>query len=152
MGRNRSQAVPSALDTPTIACGAPCRRRWLADLIAQTADEISEWATGDPHELPVLIQGVDSPALLWALRFHDPQTVTTLDTSSSPALVVTPLQQDPQLAASYRGQDFNWRQYPAWETLSSFNVIRWLTFRELPSASETIILWARDNLFIDTQP
>ena len=123
-----------------------------ADLIAQTADDISEWATGDPHNLPVLIQGVDSPALLWALRFHDPQLVTAFDPASTPAVVVTPPQQDPQLAAPYRGQDFTWRQYPAWETLGYFNIMRWLTFHELPSASETVILWARDDLFIDSQP
>lgn len=123
-----------------------------ADLIAQTADDISEWATGEPHNLPVLVQGFDSPALFWALRFHDPQPVIALDSASSPALVVTPLQQDIQLASPYRGQDFTWRQYPAWDTLASFNIMRWLTFHELPIASETIILWARDDLFIDSQP
>jgi len=122
-----------------------------ADLLAQTADDISEWATGDAHALPVLIHGIDSPALVWALRFHDPQQAAALDASSSPALVVTPLQQTLQLSASYRGQDFSWRQFYAWETLP-FNAVRWLTLRELPSTSETIILWARDNLFVDTQP
>ena len=122
-----------------------------ADILAQTADDVSEWATGDPHNLPVLIQGIDSPALLWALRFHDPKVVTALDPASSPALVVTPPQQDPQLAASYRGQDFTWRQYPVWDSFASFQ-IQWFTFHEIPFSSETIILWARDNLFIDTQP
>lgn len=123
-----------------------------ADMLAQTADDVSEWATGDPHNLPVLIQGLDSPALLWALRFHDPQLVTALEAASSPALVVTPPQQDPQLAASYRGQDFTWRQYPAWDTLSYYNIIHWFTMHELPVASETIILWARDDLFVDSEP
>jgi hypothetical protein len=123
-----------------------------ADLLAQTADEVSEWATSDPHNLPVLVQGIDSPAVLWALRFHDPQLVTALEPASAPALIVTPVQQNPQLAASYRGQDFAWRQYPAWEMLDYFNTLRWLTYRELPTASESILLWARNDLFIDSQP
>ncbi|MBV6395377.1 MAG: hypothetical protein HFACDABA_00953 [Anaerolineales bacterium] len=122
-----------------------------ADLLAQTADDISEWATGDAHALPVLIQGIDSPALVWALRFHNPQQAAALDVTSSPALVITPLQQTLQLSASYRGQDFSWRQFHAWDA-RPFNTIRWLTLRELPSTSETIILWARDNLFVDTRP
>ena len=122
-----------------------------ADLLAQTADDVSEWATGDPHELPVLIQGIDSPALMWALRFHDPQRVPALDPASAPALVITPPQQALQLAAAYRGQDFSWRQFYAWEALPFYSV-RWLTLRELPSTSETIILWVRDNLFIDARP
>lgn len=122
-----------------------------AGMLAQTADDISEWATGDPHNLQVLIQGIDSPALFWALRFHDPQPVTALDPASTPEMVITPLQQELQLGASYRGQDFNWRQYPSWETLSPYNVLRWITFREVPIANETIIFWARNDLFVDSE-
>jgi hypothetical protein len=121
------------------------------DLLARTADEISKGATGDPHNLPVLVQGIDAPSLFWALRFHDPQLVTALDPASTPALVVTPLQQEIQLAAPYRGQDFNFRQYPVWDSFSAVN-IRWLTYHELPFTTETIILWGRNDLFLDSRP
>ncbi|MEW5938399.1 MAG: hypothetical protein AB1750_01945, partial [Chloroflexota bacterium] len=119
-----------------------------ADLLTLTADQISDWSTGNADDLPILIYGIDSPALLWALRDHNPQAVTVLDPTSSPALVVTPPMQNLQLAAAYRGQDFTWRQTPAWDALSVYS-LRWLTLRELPLQSESLILWARDDLFLD---
>jgi hypothetical protein len=119
-----------------------------ADLISQTADDISEWATGHADDLPVLVFGVDSPALLWALRNHNPQVVTVLDPASAPELVITPPMQNLGLAASYRGQDFIWRQTPVWDSFSTYR-LRWLTLRELPQQQETILLWGRDNLFLD---
>jgi len=119
-----------------------------ADLLTLTVREISDWSVGSRDYLPVLIYGVDSPALVWALRFHDPQVVTVLDSSSSPALVITPPVQSLQLSAAYRGQDFNWRESPSWDAFSVYQ-LRWLTLRELPVYPETIVLWARDDLFID---
>jgi hypothetical protein len=122
-----------------------------ADLISQTADEISKWATGHADELPVTVFMVDSPALLWSLRNHSPKVVLALDPASAPALVVTPPQQTLQLAAAYRGQDFAWRQAPTWDALPVY-YLRWLTLRELPSSSETVVLWVRSDLFIDSAP
>jgi hypothetical protein len=122
-----------------------------ADLISLTADQTSEWATGQEDDLPVTVFGVDSPAVLWALRNHNPKVVIALDTASSPELIVTPPQDDLGLAAAYRGQDFAWRQTPTWDSFASF-YLRWLTYRELPSSSETIVLWVRTDLFIESNP
>ena len=121
-----------------------------ADLLSQTADEISEWATGQSDDLPVTVFGIDSPALLWSLRNHNPKVVLALDPASSPELIVTPPQDSLGLASAYRGQDFNWRQTPFWDTFPSF-WLRWLNFRELPSSSETVVLWVRNDLFIDSE-
>lgn len=121
-----------------------------ADLLSQTADEISEWATGHADDLPVTVFGIDSPALLWSLRNHNPQVVIALDPASSPELIVTPPQDSLGLASAYRGQDFNWRQTPFWDSFSNFS-LRWLTYRELPSSSETLVLWVRNDLFIDAE-
>jgi hypothetical protein len=121
-----------------------------ADLLSQTADETSEWATGHADVLAVTVFGVDSPALLWSLRNHNPTIALALDPASSPELIVTPPQNDLGLAAAYRGQDFAWRQTPAWELFPT-SYLRWLTYRELPSTSETIVFWVRGDLFIDSE-
>jgi hypothetical protein len=121
-----------------------------ADLLSQTADETSEWATGHADDLAVTVFGVDSPSLLWSLRNHNPQVVIALDPASSPALVVTPPRDDLGLAAAYRGQDFAWRQIPYWDLFPSY-YLRWLTYRELPSSSENIVLWVRSDLFIESK-
>ncbi len=122
-----------------------------ARLVAQTADQISEWTTGHAHRLPMVVYGVDSPALLWALRRHRPSAVSVLLPTSAPEMVLTPLQRELGLAAAYRGQDFAWRQSPIWEVFPS-HVFRWLTYRHLPVTSEVIILWVRSDLMVDVQP
>ena len=137
--------IPSAVElwdsSPRIA---------QADLLSQTADQTSEWATGHADDLAVAVYGVDSPALLWSLRNHHPEVLLAFDPASAPALIVTPPLEDIGLAAAYRGQDFTWRQTPAWDLFPSY-FLRWLTLRELPTQGETLVLWARSDLFIDSR-
>ncbi len=121
-----------------------------ADLISQTADQTSEWAAGHADDLAVAVYGVDSPALLWSLRNHHPQVLLAFDPASAPALIVTPPLEDIGLAAAYRGQDFTWRQTPAWDLFPSY-FLRWLTLRELPVQGETLVLWVRSDLFLDSR-
>jgi len=75
--------------------------------------------------------------------------VDALDASTAPAILVTPLQNEPVLAASYRGQDFTWNQRPAWDTVGFNEWLRWAVLREMPQNFDTILLWARSDLFID---
>ncbi|MBC7877545.1 MAG: hypothetical protein H7Y59_10275 [Anaerolineales bacterium] len=123
-----------------------------AHLLESTVRDLSEWGTGDDFSAPVIIVGLDSPALEWTLRAHHVSVVEALDISTSPSLVVTSIQTDPVLVSAYRGQDFNWRQTPMWNETLPNDWIRWITLREMPQSGETIILWARDDLFIDSVP
>jgi hypothetical protein len=72
--------------------------------------------------------------------------------SSAPYFVITPLQDDPALSSAYRGQDFTWRQTPLWNVTLPQDWARWVALREMPQSNETIILWARDDLFLDSAP
>ncbi|MDP2777773.1 MAG: hypothetical protein Q8O48_09010 [Anaerolineales bacterium] len=119
-----------------------------ADLLQATVREISEFGLGNDFSAPVVITGIDSPALEWALREHFISVVGSLDISSAPYFVITPYQTDPVLVAAYRGQDFTWRQTPLWNATLPNDWIRWITLREMPQSGETIILWARDDLFL----
>ncbi len=125
-----------------------------ADLLESTISDISEWGLGDDHAAPVMIVGLDSSALEWALREHQVFVVeaSRLDISSAPYFVVTPFQDNPALSSAYRGQDFIWRQTPLWNVSLMQDWIRWAALRNMPQTSETIILWARDDLFIDSVP
>ena len=120
-----------------------------ADLLQATVRDVSEWGVGNDFSAPVVIAGVNSPALEWALRRHQVLVVDALDISSSPYFVITPFENDPVLVAAYRGQDFFWRQTPSWNTTLLNDWVRWVSLREMPQTGETIILWARDDLFID---
>ncbi len=119
-----------------------------AELLVQTMDDISEWQKGYDASLAVTIQGVESPALRWALRGWDVQDEMPLD-GSSPAMVITPQGITLQEAASYRGQDFTWRQTPFWDAAAADGWLRWVVVRQMPVQSENIVLWVRNNLFMD---
>jgi hypothetical protein len=102
---------------------------------------------GDDHAAPVMIVG---GSLRLNGLYASISLVKTLDVSSAPYFVITPLQDDPILVSAYRGQDFTWRQTPLWNTSLPQDWIRWAALREMPQTGEAIILWARDDLFLDS--
>lgn len=120
-----------------------------AELLRASVDQLSEFGTGDDNTSEVVIVGLKSPALEWALRDHPIEVVETLSTTSAPDFVVTPFEMDPALESAYRGQDFSWNQNAMWDTANTSVWFRWVTLREMPQAGDTIILWARDDLFLD---
>ena len=122
-----------------------------ADLLVSSIEEVSLFSTGHVQAQPVTVMGVDSPALEWALRNHAVEMVSVLDPSNAPPIVITPLMSELGLPSAYRGQDFTWRQPPAWDTIQTPDWIRWLVYRQLPRETETIIFWARDDLFPDAR-
>jgi hypothetical protein len=122
-----------------------------ADILEATVNDVSDWGLGHEDAVPVVITGgLNSAALEWALRDHQVIKAKSLDVSSSPYLVITPFEMDPVLVSAYRGQDFSWRQTPLWNDAQSADWIRWVTLREMPQSGETIILWAREDLFLDS--
>jgi hypothetical protein len=122
-----------------------------ADLLLSTVDDISEFSVGHAQSQPVTVMGIDSPALQWVLRNRQVETVSALDPQVAPPIVITPFMDSLGLPAAYRGQDFTWRQTPQWDLIKAPDWIRWLVFRQLPRENETIILWARDDLFPDAR-
>lgn len=122
-----------------------------AELLLSTVDDISEFSLGHTQAQPVTVMGIDSPALEWVLRNREVEVVSTLNPQVAPPIVITPLMSDLGLPSAYRGQDFTWRQTPQWQGIKTPDWIRWLVFRQLPRENETIVLWARDDLFPDAR-
>jgi hypothetical protein len=130
----------------------PDKRPDQAALLLATVNEQSEWSTGDAYSQDVTLAGIDSPALEWLLRGRHLQMVSALDMQDTPAMIVSPAQMgDPNLSIAYRGQDFTWQREPAWNVLTNYDWIKWSVFREVPYDSETVVLWVRNDLFIDTR-
>lgn len=123
-----------------------------AEFLQVSVNQLSNSGLGNDNAASVVIAGINSPALEWVLREHQTIVVKTLDESSTPYFVITPLQDNPILASAYRGQDFNWKQTPAWNIALPQEWIRWITSRTIPQSgsNESIILWARDDLFLDS--
>ncbi len=104
---------------------------------------------GQNDAAPVIFFRYDFPALHWALRGHEISVVDGLDPAASPPLVITPYVDNLGLAAPYRGQDFTWNQTPNWTAALPGDWLKWMVQREMPQSYETIMLWAREDLFLD---
>jgi hypothetical protein len=126
----------------------PGARPLQADLLIQSVNDLSDWNQGHRFALPVTINRVDSPALQWLLRDHAVEVVEQVVPAATPALLITPAQVNPGLEAPYRGQDFLWRMQVDWEVLQPLDWLRWVALRSLPVSGETILLWARQDVFL----
>ncbi len=129
----------------------PDSRPLQADLLSASMAELSAMSRGPVAGQPVTIFGISSPALEWVLRNYQVQVVSTLDPQVAPPIVFTNMMNDLALPAAYRGQDFIWRQTPQWDSTQNPDWLKWFVFRQLPMDNETIILWARDDLFPDAR-
>jgi hypothetical protein len=56
-------------------------------------------------------------------------------------------QATPRLTDVYRGQDFAWDVFQGWQGIIPVDFMRWLAFRQAPTQSIQVILWARADLF-----
>jgi hypothetical protein len=119
-----------------------------ASELNQTLTNLSTWDTGLKDQLEIVTL-VDSPALQWSLRlFPNVRVATLLAPGESPAVVITSMDAElPSLAEKYRGQDFIWRLYPGWQGVFPPNFVNWLAFRQAPLSQESVILWARADIF-----
>jgi hypothetical protein len=122
-----------------------------ADLLIQTANNISDWNKGAVDSLPVAISGIDSPALLWLFRDWTIVDSTTVSADQPPAMIVTPVGVEPALSMAYRGEAFRWRQTPDWANAGIAGWTKWLVRRTFPTQDENIVLWVRTDIMIDSQ-
>lgn len=117
-------------------------------LMMQTLSNLSEWNTGFRQSIDVTAPR-DIPSLQWALRDYDRVSyVNSPSSSEQPSVVFTREgDQSPELAASYRGQDFVWWVNPDWDGALPLELERWITYHQAPVQDVHLILWARTNLF-----
>jgi hypothetical protein len=119
------------------------------DLIHDTVNQLSTWKMKAPGELELVIDGIDSPALRWELRdYHAAAYVTSAAKTASPAMIITTEKPSPELADTYRGQDFVLSSLPNWQ-MSYDEWLQWAAFKTVPVTKTNVILWARADLFPD---
>jgi hypothetical protein len=123
-----------------------------AGLLLGTVNQVSDLSDAEINAQPVTILDIDSPALEWLLRGHKVDVVPSLDPSASPPIVITP-EQEPSntvLNVAYRGESFVWRQETSWNGALPSDWMNWIAFHQMPRGAETVILWVRGDLFLDS--
>jgi hypothetical protein len=117
-------------------------------LLRQTVREMARLDVGHPGYLSTAL-AVDSAALRWELRdILDLVIVQQPQEAGSPTLIITDRSaQTPALASGYRGQEFIWRETPAWTGALPPNFTGWWLKRTGPLLQDHIILWVREDIF-----
>jgi hypothetical protein len=145
MGAAGLRLIPDAVDMWRPGSNMP-----ESDLLLTTVDQVSDWSLDNINSQPVTIAGIDSPALQWLLRGHAVYLTDALDVSATPPIVITTDQNNPALAAGYRGQSFVWRARPQWAQTDLAAWVDWLGFHQVVQNPEKIIVWVRGDLFLDS--
>lgn len=124
--------------------------RQEAELIT-TLTKLSEGNTGISNHIDIAVTS-SAPSLRWALRnYMNSQFTNGAISGELPSVIISGSEEPaPELAGSYRGQDFAWQVNPGWQGGLPVDWLawpRWLVFRDAPQQIEHLILWARSDLF-----
>jgi hypothetical protein len=117
------------------------------DLLVDTVDSISRWNAGNNNQLPVVLSGTDWPSLRWALRDHKITTAEGIDAEASPAMIISSGEKDFSANGYYAGQDFVWREWVIWDSMTPLSWLNWVFNRSIPRSGENIILWVNTSQF-----
>ncbi len=112
-----------------------------------TADRVLVWNMRRVEPVDMMVAGLDTPGLRWALRGYDPLTfIPFTPPQSQPGLLITPLGVQPEIAHGYQGQSLVWARTVPWREMSAEQVLKWLVNRDVPTLIEELIIWVRVDL------
>lgn len=122
-----------------------------ASMLEETMNELSVWNLEHKKNLDVtLLSDLNSPALTWLLRDWRVDEVENLTATKSPHLILAPKGMEMNLTAGYRGQEFVLYETAQWQDLGIDGWLRWIAFRNVPHQNQMMVLWAREDLFANS--
>ncbi|MEK6221309.1 MAG: hypothetical protein N2D54_03590 [Chloroflexota bacterium] len=119
------------------------------DVMGETVDDFSEWNEGQRAALEIAYT-IESDILEWQLRDQsNAHYIEKISEDNLPAVVITSLADtnNPVLNSTYRGQSFPIVFHRSWENGLPPKFLSWFMFRDTTTFSETIVLWARVDIF-----
>jgi hypothetical protein len=120
-------------------------------LFFATVKEYTLW-TPELNQVPqIVVSGLPSPAVKWALRdFAGLSVADVISTEAKPDILVTADKGDIAQAAAYTGQDFALTSSPAWDLITPAEWVNWLIYRRVQAEvwrTTNLILWIRADRF-----
>jgi hypothetical protein len=121
------------------------------DLMLNSINELSK-INGIPNEeVQVYLQGIDSAAIIWALRDYDVRSLPVLPASLDTDVIITLYQNENQVYGPYRGQDYLLTSTPAWNLMTMGEWKNWILTRHAPQDGihqQAIIVWFNNQWFV----
>ena len=134
----------------TVELWQPEPRTGRVDVLLKVANQISDLNRGYANQLPLTILNEDSPALHWLFRDWQVQEVSELAPDDTPELIITP-SGNLSLSAKYRGEALVLHETAGWGKASSDVWLKWFMYRQMPLLRDSVILWVRSDLMLDSQ-
>jgi hypothetical protein len=118
--------------------------------LVSNLQQISEWQTGTPEDLPIVVSGDPDSAVGWALRSFPNTSYAIPNAGADPAVylsieVAGKNQPLPPFSAAYMGEPFTLQTYRAWSDFPP-DLLAWWIYRMAPTRTERVILWARQDV------
>ena len=119
-----------------------------SQLLLKTTKELSLYSTGTENRIDIVLVDANSPELRWSLRNYDKLTIMEyIGETDRPAVIVSDVDVLIGSAASYRGQEILWTTQVDYDNMSASDWLRWFTIREAPTIEQSLLIWARNDLF-----
>jgi hypothetical protein len=111
-----------------------------------TIDRILVWNARGQDPVDIVVSGMDTPGLRWALHNYDPlDFVPFVPLQSQPGVLITPAGVIPEISRGYQGQGLVWTHEVPWRELSPNQYLTWLVTRDVPTLPQELILWVRTD-------
>jgi hypothetical protein len=132
----------------------PAMAPGYADDLTEALAELSLPHVGNRNEIEVVYQ-IDMALLHWQLRdMPNAKFVSILASNDSPAVIInnsfTLDEMDRPVA--YRGEKIALQLYRNWGDMPlPYDFDRWFIYRKAPVEKQWVVLWAREDIFVDYQ-
>lgn len=122
------------------------------ELLQISTDRIISWNASGGTPVEIAVSDYDKPGMQWVLRDFDPVNfVPYLPQQSQPGILITDIEEIPEISNSYRGQALVWSWDVVWEEMTPSQYLNWLITRDAPTIANQIIFWVRTDLMPDDQ-
>ncbi|MCX6054937.1 MAG: hypothetical protein NTZ74_08505 [Chloroflexi bacterium] len=122
-------------------------------LFLQSITDLSRWNQGQAKTIDVQLVGLDCSSVRWALRdFESVTQEKVFSPNSTPSIVVTGMDTLLTTENQYRGQRVIWSVKPDFQKMQFRDWVLWFFFRNSPEERSELILWARNDLFKNSDP
>ncbi len=117
--------------------------RWMT----QSIERVNIWNASGVDPVDIAVINRDLPGMRWHLISYRPvHFAPFLSPSADYGILITDVQENPEITSSYLGQKLVWSQQINWHALTGQQVLSWALTGEAPVISEEIILWVRTDL------